>query len=156
MPGVQIPNPELVVSSHFCIIYFFQSFSLNYNLCCWQSRYVFKTKMIHLPTQSGDFTAIAASQILIQQISFMATLNKHPLKYPLKSFPLSGLFLGGFWGLFFCLFVFWLVGFVIHQPYSFFLVQTPTPQQSTFPRCSGADKLTVSRSRTELSFMVQP
>lgn len=70
--------------------------------------------MIHLPTQSGDFTAIAASQILIQQISFMATLNKHPLKYPLKSFPLSGLFLGVFLGLLF-LFVCFLVSWFCHS-----------------------------------------
>lgn len=37
--ATQIPNSELVVCSHVCIIYFFHPFPLNHNLLYWLPEY---------------------------------------------------------------------------------------------------------------------
>lgn len=104
--GIQIPNLELVVSSHLCIVYFFHSSSLNYNLLCWQSRSLFKiNEHDALPNPIWAFH----SYCWISEpdpTSFMSALKKYILKL----------------SQFFYLFIyFFLVGCFCHRLYSFFL-----------------------------------
>lgn len=133
--GIQIPNIELVVSSHYCIVYFFHSSSLNYNLLCWQSRSLFKiNEHDALPNPIWVFH----SYCWISEpdpTSFMSALKKYILK-------LSGL---GF------LFFFWLVGCFCHRPYSFFSLCRYRHLSSQSFLSAGRDKMKIPRSRTEFS-----